>query len=128
MRRYSPLRPKKLRKYHEMEETQRTSISGVSTPRCNIDLKPSVNGNGSLTIANSQSIHALYLQIVGKMGLTENETIEEKVDPAHDDHLGDHHHHLRLHACHHRVHLGGVRKRIGRCGGGVLALLWRAVF
>jgi hypothetical protein len=49
---YSPLRPKKLRKYHERDETHRTSISGVSIPRCSIDLNPNVRGNGSLTAWN----------------------------------------------------------------------------
>lgn len=49
IRRYKPFSPKKLRKYHESEETQRTSMSGVSMPRCNIDLKPKVSGKGSLT-------------------------------------------------------------------------------
>jgi hypothetical protein len=59
MRRYNPLRPKKLRKYHESDETHRTSISGVSIPRCSIDLNPSVRGNGSLTIGtNSVSSRA----------------------------------------------------------------------
>jgi len=52
MSRYSPLRPKKLRKYHERDETHRTSMSGVSIPRCSIDLNPRVRGNGSLTIRN----------------------------------------------------------------------------
>ena len=50
MSRYSPLSPKKLRKYHERDETHRTSISGVSIPRCSIDLNPSVRGNGNLTV------------------------------------------------------------------------------
>lgn len=50
--RYNPLRPKKLRKYHERDETHRTSISGVSIPRCSIDLNPNVRGNGSLTMWN----------------------------------------------------------------------------
>ena len=50
--RYSPLRPKKLRKYHERDETHRTSMSGVSIPRCSIDLNPRVKGNGSLTMWN----------------------------------------------------------------------------
>lgn len=49
MRRYKPLRPKKLRKYHESEDTHLTSMSGVSIPRCNIDLNPKVRGKGSLT-------------------------------------------------------------------------------
>jgi hypothetical protein len=50
IRRYNPFRPKKLRKYHDSDDTHRTSISGVSMPRCSIDLNPSVNGKGSLTV------------------------------------------------------------------------------
>ena len=49
------------------------------------------------------------------MRLTEHETLEEEVDPAHDDHLGDHHHHLRLHLAHHTVHSCGVGERVRGC-------------
>lgn len=47
--RNNPFRPNKLRKYHDREETQRTSRSGVSMPLCSMDLKPRVRGKGSLT-------------------------------------------------------------------------------
>ena len=47
--RYSPLRPKKLRKYQLSDDTQRTSMSGVSMPRWSMLLNPSVRGKGSLT-------------------------------------------------------------------------------
>ena len=36
--------------------------------------------------------------------LTEDKTAKEKVDPAHDDSLRDHHDHLLLHTVHHGVH------------------------
>jgi hypothetical protein len=35
---------------------------------------------------------------------TEDKALEEEIDPAHDDHLRDHHYHLRLHTSHHAVH------------------------
>jgi hypothetical protein len=50
MRRYNPFSPKKLRKYHDREDTHRTSMSGVSMPRCSMDLNPRVKGNGNLTV------------------------------------------------------------------------------
>ena len=42
-------RPKRLRKYHEREETHRTSRSRVAMPDWSMDLKRIVNGNGSFT-------------------------------------------------------------------------------
>lgn len=39
---------------------------------------------------------------------TENEAREEKVDPAHDDGLGDDIHHVLLHAVHHGLDIGGI--------------------
>lgn len=45
---------------------------------------------------------------------TKHESLKEKVDPAHDDHLGHHHHKLLLHAVHHAFHLRRVCQRVGR--------------
>jgi hypothetical protein len=112
MIRYRPFSPKKLRKYHESEDTHRTSISGVSIPRCSIDLKPSVSGNGSLTDM-LELVRALIK--IECSNATENETLKEKVDPAHDDHLRYHHHHLCLHPRHHTVHLTRVAEWIRWC-------------
>ena len=42
-------RPKRLRKYHEREETHRTSRSRVATPDWSMDLKRRVRGKGSFT-------------------------------------------------------------------------------
>jgi hypothetical protein len=116
MSRYRPLSPKKFKKYHESEDTQRTSMSGVSMPRCSMDLNPSVSGNGSLTVAPQRTRqYRVHIQPKAHAGRhTEHEALEEKVDPAHYDHLRDHHHHLRLHARHHAVHLRGVGERVGR--------------
>ncbi len=50
--------------------------------------------------------------------LTEYEALEEEIDPAHDDHLRDHHDHLRLHTRHHAVHRVGVREGVRRCARG----------
>jgi len=109
MRRYNPFRPKKLRKYQDNDETHRTSISGVSIPRCNMDLKPRVKGNGSLT-------SFLDLKFPGfegtKSPLTEYKALKEKVYPSHNNHLGNHHNHLSFHARHHAIHGGGVRHRV----------------
>lgn len=60
-------------------------------------------------------------------GLTEDEALEEEVDPAHDDHLRDHHHHLRLHPGHHAFHSVRVCQGVGRCARGRVALR-RAIF
>ena len=43
-------RPKRLRKYHDSEDTHRTSRSRVATPDWSIDLKRRVRGKGSFTI------------------------------------------------------------------------------
>ena len=43
-------RPKRLRKYHESEDTHRTSRSLVATPDWSIDLKRRVRGKGSFTV------------------------------------------------------------------------------
>ena len=51
------------------------------------------------------------------LGRTQDKSLEEEVDPAHDDHLRDHHHHLRLHTGHHPIHSGGVGERVGRRAG-----------
>ena len=49
---------------------------------------------------------------------TKHKPLEEKVDPAHNDHLRHHHHHLRLHARHHAVHRRRVRYWVrGRARG-----------
>lgn len=44
--------------------------------------------------------------------LTEDESRKEKVDPTHDDRLGDHHDHALLHLFHHSVHGARVRQRV----------------
>ena len=44
-------RPKRLRKYHESDETHRTSRSRVSMEYFSIDLFGSVSGKGSFTMA-----------------------------------------------------------------------------
>lgn len=41
--------PNRLRKYHEREETHRTSRSRVATPDWSMDLKRIVSGKGSFT-------------------------------------------------------------------------------
>ena len=42
--------PKRLRKYHEREDTHRTSRSRVAMPDCSMDLKRIVRGKGSFTV------------------------------------------------------------------------------
>lgn len=42
--------PNRLRKYHDKDETHRTSRSRVATPDCSIDLKRMVRGKGSFTV------------------------------------------------------------------------------
>ena len=57
------------------------------------------------------------------MSRTEYETLEEEVDPSHDNHLWHHHHHLLFHAIHHGVHgarVGeGIQRILGSCAGSV---------
>lgn len=59
------------------------------------------------------------------MAHTEDKALEEEINPAHDDHLGHHHHHLRFHPRHHPVHGGRVHRV--RWGWGCVAL-GRAIF
>lgn len=80
-----------------------------------MDLNPRVSGNGSLTVQTRQARSNPRKH----KERTEHESLEEKVDPPHDDHLRDHHHHLRLHARHHALHRAGVCERVGRRGGRV---------
>ena len=46
--------PKRLRKYHEREDTHRTSRSRVAMPDCSMDLKRMVRGKGSFTITEHE--------------------------------------------------------------------------
>jgi hypothetical protein len=61
-----------------------------------------------------------------ELSRTQDEALEEEIDPAHNDHLGDHHHHLRLHTSHHTVHGCRVGHRVRRCRG-VVTFRW-AIF
>ena len=104
-----------MRKYHESEDTHRTSISGVSIPRCNIDLNPSVSGNGSLTIRHEKKFLASADHLKKKRkkkgrkpSRTQHETLEKEINPSHDNHLRNHHNHLRLHTRHHTIHRSRV--------------------
>lgn len=45
------LRPNRFKKYHDSEEIQVTSMSGVSMPRCSIDLKRRVRGKGRRAVS-----------------------------------------------------------------------------
>lgn len=85
-------KPNKLRKYQEREETQVTSISRVSTPLCNMDLKRGVRGKGSLT--TDDWLHTHTSKTISS--LTDDKALKEEVDPAHNDHLRYHIHHLLL--------------------------------
>lgn len=110
-----PLRPNRFKKYHDSDDTQRTSISCVSIPRCIMDLNPTVKGNGILTKLRSEGLSIrrarCKLQVTR---LTEDESLEEEVDPSHDDHLRHHHHHLLLHPLHHAVHRTWVSQCVER--------------
>ena len=44
---------------------------------------------------------------------TDHESGEEGIDPAHDQGLRDHHHHVSLQHAHHSFHAGRVRHRVG---------------
>ena len=54
---------------------------------------------------------------------TQYEALKKKVDPSHDDHLGNHHHHLCFHTSHHAVHGRRVSQGIRRYGRRI-ALGW----
>jgi len=98
-----PFKPNKLRKYHDREETHRTSISCVSIPRCIIDLKPIVSGKGSLTVFQREHRLSAGKREKGAI-LTEDKSLEEEIYPAHNNHLRHHHDHLLLHGLHHAFH------------------------
>ena len=74
-----------------------------------MDLNPTVKGNGILTKLRSEGLSIrrarCKLQVTR---LTEDESLEEEVDPSHDNHLRHHHHHLLLHPLHHTIHRAWV--------------------
>lgn len=70
MTEYSPLfspntnvyilrKPNTFRKYHDAEDTQAASNEANSTPRCNIGLKRSVSGKGTLVVTNPENIQLI---------------------------------------------------------------------
>ena len=81
-------------------------MSVVWIPRWSIDLKPKVNGNGSLTVNYRDISHDRHIS--GWIARTQDEPFEEEVDPSHYDHLRHHHHHLGPHPRHHPVHGRGI--------------------
>ena len=89
-------------------------------PRCNIDLNPSVRGNGSLTIGELERGDQPII-----CSLTKHESLEEEIDPAHNDHLRHHHNHLGLHSRHHAIHSVWICQRVWRCRNCVA--FWRTV-
>src|SRR5258708_38936022 len=106
--------------YQESEEAHRTSMSGVSIPRWSICLKPRVRGNGSLTrirrMVNNVEPHINPSTDLGSRGgpRTKDESGEEEIDPAHDEHLRDHGNKLVLHARHHSLHHSWVSEGVHR--------------
>jgi len=123
---YSPFRPKKLRKYHDSEETHRTSISGASMPRWSIDLNPKVKGNGSLTKIGFHAWLNTGSGFNGGKWHTQQKSLEEEINPPHYYHLRDHHNHLCLHTSHHAIHGTRVGKWVKWCA--TIAPLGRPIF
>lgn len=60
--------PNTFRKYHDALETQAASSEANSTPRCNIGLKRSVNGNGTFVVTNPENIQFIQppMKTMGK--------------------------------------------------------------
>ncbi len=82
MMRYNPFSPKKFRKYHDNDDTQRTSMSAVWTPRCSMDLKPNVSGKGSLTVNYQRSLAAASKRASGRRHvLTTNPSKKKFIHP-----------------------------------------------
>lgn len=60
------------------------------------------------------SQHMTLHDLLGKVKHTDNKPGEKRIDPAHNQRLRNHHHHIPLHHPHHSLHARGVRHRI--CG------------
>lgn len=45
---------------------------------------------------------------------TDHKSRKERIDPAHDQRLGNHHHHVSLQHAHHLLHASWVGHRVGR--------------
>lgn len=63
---YIPRNPKRLRKYQDIDETQRTSKSGLLTPDCNICLNRIVNGIGNFTVVSPSAFWGRYATQIQK--------------------------------------------------------------
>lgn len=75
------------------------------TPDWSIDLNRMVSGKGNFT---AKFVSSLLMSIYIKMQHTDNKAREEGIDPAHDQGLRDHHHHVSLKHSHHSFHACGV--------------------
>lgn len=110
-------RPIKLRKYQERLDTHCTSRSQVMTPDCSMDLKRMVRGKGNFTVEPVSVSLAQWDQLVP----TDHEAREEGIDPAHDQCLRNHHHHISLQHTHHSFHARrvshGIRRRLATVVG-----------
>lgn len=113
-------KPIKFRKYHDRLDTHWTSKSRVITPDWSIDLNRIVNGKGSFTTIAGQHIS---LPSAIACPRTDHESREEGVDPAHDQSLRDHHHHVSLEHAHHSLHCGWIRHRVRRRLAAVVGVL-----
>ena len=102
--------PKRFRKYHDKDDTHRTSRSLVATPDCNIDLNRIVNGKGSFTeeVGCQRTAHRDHISWWRTPRPTDYVSTEKCVDPAHDQRLRYNHSHVALHHPHHCLHPGRI--------------------
>ena len=120
--------PKRLRKYQERLDTQRTSRSRVMTPDWSIDLNRMVSGKGNFT-AKLMELISIFTEIsvvtgprpwsrweLDRLGMgiarTDHKSCKESIDPSHYQRLRDHHRHIALHHTHHALHSRRVRHRV----------------